>query len=111
MSKPSHLYQSLATRAYKRENEALDVLRTNEQLRKEFALMVHNLRNQLALSKGEFALLLETSASTVTRIEDAEFVPKLETVHKIKMLRRGINYAIEFAQRSKEEACNALTTP
>ena len=92
MSKMSHLQISMAHQAYKRELDALSEIRHNPILKRQLSELFQGLRRDTGLAKSEMALLLDTSPSNITNVEEGRWVPKLPIVHKARLLRKGINY-------------------
>lgn len=92
MAKMSPLQVSMAHQAYKRELDALQEIRHNPILKRQLSELFLGLRKDTGLAKSEMALLLDTSPSNLTNVEDGRWVPKLPIVHKARLLRKGLNY-------------------
>lgn len=92
MGKMSHLQVAMAHQVYKRELDALHEIRHNPVLKRQLSELFAGLREDTGLAKSEMALLLDTSTSNLTNVEEGRWVPKLPIVHKARLLRKGINY-------------------
>jgi len=93
MAKMSHLQASIASQAYRRELDALDEIKHNPVLKKQLSSLFAGLRRDMGLAKSELALLLDTTVSNLTNVEEGRWVPKLPIVHKARLLRKGLNYS------------------
>lgn len=84
---------NLAKRAFSAEVDALKEIKKNPELLRQFAELVSSIRSEMGLARSEMAMLVETSPGTLKMTEEGRWVPKIETVNKIKLLRKGLNFA------------------